>query len=125
MTTELQPTFELAVMREENRPLFTRDDPGRRRNVAWETIAKETTLVVAEQLPDPIDRRDLIRMPVVIAIQQSQEIGAVHRDKLAAGPARTQKGSPKPAEKLNPSSENPKSARNSAARSTVARALTP
>ena len=53
--------------------------------------------------------------------------GASYMVQLFEGEATSmsQKGRPKPAEKLKPSSENPKSARKMAARSMVKRPLTP
>ena len=89
------------------------------------TISKETALVVIEECSDPIDRRDLVGMTAAVPVEQLYQVRAIHPAKLAARLACLQNESPKPAEKLNPSFENPKSARNSAARSIVARALTP
>lgn len=89
------------------------------------TVSKETAFMVLEECSDPIDRCDLVGMTAPVPVEQSQEVRTIHPANLAARSAQHQNESPKPAEKLNPSFENPKSARKSAARSTVARALTP
>ena len=96
-----------------------------------QAIAMEAVIEFRQQPPDPVRRRRFFGMPKRIAGQQFEESFAIHAARLAGrggnpDPTGTdQKASPKPAEKLKPSSENPKSARKSAARSTVARALTP
>ena len=89
------------------------------------TVSIEAALVVRDESSDAIDRGALVRMTAAVPIEHLQEVCAIHPAKLAARSAQHQNESPKPAEKLNPSFENPKSARKSAARSIVARALTP
>lgn len=70
VATELQPTFELSVMREKYSPTLSRNDPGRGGDVAWKTISKKTTLVVSQQHSYSIDRCDLVRMTSLVEVQQ-------------------------------------------------------
>lgn len=101
----------------------------------WNAVAVESALMVFEQMPDTTDHLRFIGMAREVSIELGQEILASHTGSLAklsrsADPDEPddpddQKDRPKPAEKLKPSSENPKSARNRAARSMVTRPLTP
>ena len=91
--------------------------------MAGQAVAMERALVLVHEPPDALGRRGLVGMTSRVVVEEPEQRIAIHARSLAARPP--QKARPKPAEKLSPSSEKPRSARKIAARSIVTRPLTP
>lgn len=86
MSPELKPAMKLRVVREEHGLVIRRYDPCGPGDVALETRPEKAVLVHPHELADVIDRNELVRVTLEVAVEQIENRLSVHGRHLGMRP---------------------------------------